>query len=117
MFDNISEVNVWIWTWEGGYAWCLSGPCLKRLGLAYSKINLSLLQHQSASQEKHGSMADSTFFSVSLLGILGPGDSRLCVRLALHVHYRPFSVTSEESLRDSEPPLIGYRSTKERETS
>ena len=29
VFDNISEVNVWIWTWEGGSAWCLSGPCLR----------------------------------------------------------------------------------------
>ena len=27
------------------------------------------------------------------------------MRLALHVHYRPFSVTSEESLGDSELPL------------
>ena len=26
-------------------------------------------------------------------------------------HYRPFSVTSEESLRHSEPPLNGYPST------
>ena len=32
------------------------------------------------------------------------------MRLALHVHYRPFSVTSEE--RASEPPLNGYPSTK-----
>ena len=38
--------------------WTLS----KRLGLAYSKIDLSLLQCQSASQEKHGSMGDSTFY-------------------------------------------------------
>ena len=28
------------------------------------------------------------------------------MRLALHVPYRPFSVTSEESLRHSEPPLM-----------
>ena len=48
--------------------WTLS----KRLGLAYSKIDLSLLQHQSASQEKNESMGDSTFSSISLLGILGP---------------------------------------------
>ena len=29
MFDNISEAanNAWIWTWEGGSAWCLSGTC------------------------------------------------------------------------------------------
>ena len=39
------------------------------------------------------------------------------MRLALHVHYRPFSVTSEESLRDSELPLNGYSSTKGQETS
>ena len=45
---------------------------------------------------KHGT---HTFSSIRLLGILGPGDRRLCVRLALHVHYRPFSVTSEESPR------------------
>ena len=55
--------------------WTLS----KRLGLAYSKIDLSLLQHQSTSQEKHGSMGDSTFSSISLLGILGPGDRRLSI--------------------------------------
>ena len=65
--------------------WTLS----KRLGLAYSKINLSLLQRQSASQEKHESMGDSTFSSISLLGILGPGDRSLCMRLPLHVHYQP----------------------------
>ena len=63
----------------------------KRLG---SKIDLSLLQHQSAAQEKHGSMGDS---SISLLGILGQGDRRLCMRLPLHVHYRPFSVTSKQT--------------------
>ena len=57
-----------------------------------SKIDFSLLQRQSASQEKHGSMGDS---SISLLGIIGPGDRRLCMKLPLHVQYRPFSVTSE----------------------
>ena len=36
------------------------------------------------------------------------------MRLPLHVH---FSVTSEESLGDSEPPLNGYPSTKGQETS
>ena len=41
-----------------------------------------------------------TFSSTSLLGTLGPGDRRLCMRLALHVHYRPFSVTSKERLRE-----------------
>ena len=37
--------------------WTLS----KRLCLAYSKIDLSLLQRQPASQEKHGSMGDYIF--------------------------------------------------------
>ena len=38
VFDNILEVasNVWIWTREGGSAWCFSGP-LKRI--AYSRID------------------------------------------------------------------------------
>ena len=71
---------------------CMSGPCLLE---AWP----SLLQDRPFSVSLHlkRSMEDSTFFSISLLGILGP-------RLALHVHYRLFSVTSEESLRDSEPP-------------
>ena len=80
-------------------------PCL-RGRLAYFKIDLSRLQRQSASQDEHGSMGDSTFSSISLLGVLGPGDRGLCMRPALHVHYQPFSVTSEESLRHSEPFLM-----------
>ena len=36
------------------------------------------------------------------------------MRLALHVHYRPFSVTSEESLRHSEPPLTDTRAPRDR---
>ena len=39
------------------------------------------------------------------------------MRLALHVHFQSFFVTSEESLRESEPPLNGYPSTKGQETS
>ena len=93
--------------------------------IAYSRIDLSLLQHQSTSQEKHGHgrlRNHQTFSSISLLGTLGPGagDRRLCMRLVLvsfaliysciiiplyeTLHDQPFSVTSEESLRDSEPP-------------
>ena len=79
VFDNISEVANNVWEW-----WI----CMVLERTVGSKIDLSLLQHQSASQEKHGSMGDS---SISLLGILGPGDRRLCMRLPLHVHYRPFS--------------------------
>ena len=86
----------------------------KRLGLAYSKIDLSLLQRQSASQEKHGSMGDSTFSSISLrTGYLRTRGQEafyeICAACAL-------SVTSEESLRYSEPPLNGYPSTKGQET-
>ena len=33
------------------------------------------------------------------------------MRLALHVHYQPFSVTSEESLRDSEPWIPEHQGT------
>ena len=70
------------------------------------------LQHQSASQEKHGNMGDSTFSSISLLVILGPGDRRPYMRFPLRVHYQPFSVTSEGSLIESEPR---YRSTNLRD--
>ena len=68
------------------------------------RIDFSLLQRQST------------------LGTLGPRDRRLCMRLVLvsftlicsciiiplyeTLHDQPFSVTSEESPRDSEPPDI-----------
>ena len=51
-------------------------PELKRL--AYSTIDLSLLQRQSTSQEKHGRLRH---FPASVN--LGPGDRRLCMRLVL----------------------------------
>ena len=60
---------------QHGSAWCLSGR-LKRL--AYSRIDLSLLQHQFTSQEKHGRLRH---FPASVN--LGPGDRRLCMRLVL----------------------------------
>ena len=42
----------------------------------------SLLQRQFISQEKHGRLrSHQTFSSISLLGTLGPGDRRLCMRL------------------------------------
>ena len=78
--------------WEGRSAWCLSGP-LKRL--AYSKIDLSLLQHQSTSQAKHGRLAQNhqTFSSICLLGTLGPGNRRLAgvdlAKLELHEAHVP----------------------------
>ena len=60
---------------QHGSAWCLSGR-LKRL--AYSRIDLSLLQRQSTSQEKHWRLRH---FPASVN--LGPGDRRLCMRLVL----------------------------------
>ena len=54
--------------------WTLSKT--HRLGLAYSKIDPSLLQPQSASQEKHGTRHGRLhIFPASLycMGILGPG--------------------------------------------
>ena len=36
------------------------------------------------------------------------------MRLTLHVHYRLFSVTSEESLRHSEPPLTDTPAPRDR---
>ena len=67
MFDNISDLDLGRWI-----CMVLQWILFKRLDLAYSKIDLSLLQRQSASQDKHGSMGDPTFFfySISLLGIL-----------------------------------------------
>ena len=106
---------------QHGSAWFLSAR-LKRL--AYSRIDLSLLQRQSTSQEKHGRLRH---FPAS-----GPGDRRLCMRLVLvsfttaallfrynyeTLHNRPFSVTSEERLRDSEPSdifLLGTRAQRDR---
>ena len=74
MFDNILEVDMHL---EGGpgSARCLSRP-LKRL--AYSRIDLSLLQHQSTyiSREAWETQNHQTFSSISLLGTLKPGDRR-----------------------------------------
>ena len=107
MFDNISDLDL-----HGkvvlDHEWTLS----KRLGLAYTPGTTFLCCNFSLHLKR--SMGDSTFSSISLLGILGPGDRRLCMRLALHVHYRPFSVTSEESLRHSEPPLMDTRAPRDR---
>ena len=74
MFDNISEA-AWLWTWEGGSAWCLSGTC----HLTYSKIDLSLLQASISLYLKISMETWETphFPASSLLGILGPGDRRL----------------------------------------
>ena len=128
MFADCPQDYVWIWAWEGGStwclgnmdagsAWCLSGR-LKRL--AYSRIDLSLLQRQSTSQEKHGRLRH---FPASVN--LGPGGRRLCtdetcaciIPLYETLHNLPFSVTSEESLRDSEPSdifLLGTRAPRDR---
>ena len=84
--------------------WTLS----KRLGLANSNIDLSLLQRQSASQEKHGRLH---IFLHQYLRTRGQEALYKTCAGALS------AVTSEESLRDSQPPLNGYPSTKGQETS
>ena len=53
-----------------------------------------------------------TFSSTSLLGTLGPGGRRLCMRLALH----DLSLLHLKRASDSEPPVNGYPSTKGQET-
>ena len=102
VFDNISEVanNVDL---DLGRLICmvLEWILSKRLGLRSAFLCCSDLERRMEAW-------DSTFSSNSLLGILGPGDRRLSVRLAL-------SVTSEESLRYSEPPLNGYLDRRLRE--
>ena len=73
-----------------------------------SLLPAGLLQRQSTSQEKHERIRT---INISLLGALRPGDRRdftliySCIIIPLYetLHDRPFSVTSEESLRDSEP--------------
>ena len=73
--------------------WTLS----KRLGLANSNIDPSLLQRQSASQEKHGRLH---IFLHQYLRTRGQeAFYKTCAACALS------AVTSEESLRDSQPPL------------
>ena len=63
--------------WITGSALCLSGP-LKRL--AYSRIEGSLLQRQSAS---HGNMGDPEFLYDSMRLVL----VSFTINLQLHVHY------------------------------
>ena len=108
---------------QHGSAWCLSGP-LKRL--AYSRIDLSLLQHQSTSQEKHGRLRTmhQTFSSISDLSTRG--QRRLCLchshysTTALLFHYMRHSTIDLSLLhlkRDSEPSdifLLGTRAPRDR---
>ena len=101
---------------QHGYAWCLSGR-LKRL--AYSRIDLSLLQRQSTSQEKHGRLrhfelrtrGQETLYETCACVI---HNSCIIILLYETLHNRPFSVTSEESLRDSEPSDIFTRAPRDR---
>ena len=95
--------------WEGGSAWCLSGP-LKRL--AYSRIDLSLLQHQSTSQAKHGTTRHFPD-SISLLGTLGPGDRRLCMRLVLVSFTLIYSCCYYSTMRHSTIDLSLFNTSEE----
>ena len=67
------------------------------------------------SREAWETQNHQTFSSISLLGTLGETlyeTSSTVIPLYETLHDRPFSVTSEESLRDS-----GYPSTKGQDTS
>ena len=44
---------VWIWPWQGGST-CRHGQVLGKVFRQHSRIDLSLLQHQSTSEENHG---------------------------------------------------------------
>ena len=101
-----------------GSAWCL------RINLNLKRSMMGVLEDRPfsaaasvyISREAWETQNHQTFSSISLLGTLGPRDRRLCTRIVL-VHDRPFSVTSEESLRDSEPPdifLLGTRAPRDR---
>ena len=84
-----------------------------------SRIDLCLLQRQSISKETQNHQTFS-----SLLGTLQlyAGDVRetlyetcayvIIIPLYETLHNRPFSVTCEESLRDSEPPDIFLQGTQ-----
>ena len=72
---------------QHGSAWCLSGP-LKRL--AYSMqdrpFSAAASVYTDISREAWETMNHQTFSSIdqSILGTLGPGDRRLCMRLHSH---------------------------------
>ena len=91
------------------------------MGLAHSRIDLSLLQHQSTSQEKHRRLRITRHFPHQSTGYLRtrlrlvsftPIYSCMCITLYETLYDRPFSVTSEDSLRDSEPPDISLLGTR-----
>ena len=83
----------------------LHGACL--LGLAYSKIDLSLLQRQSASQEKHGRLQNFQHQSTGCLRTRGQEALYETLRCMCII-----DLSLLHLLRDSEPPLNGYPSTK-----
>ena len=78
--------------------WTLS----KRLGLTYSKIDLSLLQPQSASQEKHGRL------SITLLDQGTGGFVRdlrcMCIIDLSLLHLKRASETQNHHLMDTRAP-------------
>ena len=90
-------------------------PCLKRPGLG--STFLSLLQHQSTSQEKHGRLRTTTHFQHQSTGYLRTRGQETLYETCAACALSTFSVTSEESLRDSEPPdifIMGIRAPRDR---
>ena len=94
-----------------GSAWCLSGP-LKR------QDRPSLLQHQSTSQ---GNMGDSEppdiLYETLLVSFTLVTYSCMFIIIIIEtLHDQSFSLTSEDSLRDSKPSVTGYPRTKGQES-
>ena len=91
MFDNTLEVanNVWIWTWMLEWTPEEASLLQDRLFSAVASVYIS--------REAWETQIHCTFFQHQSTGYLRTRGQE-CMRLALHVHYRPFSVTSEESL-------------------
>ena len=74
-------------------------------------VDLSLLQRQSASQERHGSMGDSTFSSISLLGRTSGQEAlyETCTACALstvlcYISREPQRLRTTHHLMDTQAP-------------
>ena len=97
-----------ILTQEGFSSNLMVSSTALQLDKSYSKIDLSLLQCQSTSQKKHGRLRTTTHFPASVywVPLIGPGDRRLCMRLALHVHYRPFIGSNRPGMSGTDLDLL-----------
>ena len=93
-----------------GSAWCLSGP-LKR------QDRPSLLQHQSTSQGNMGDPEPPDILYETCACVIHTSNLQLHVHNIIEtLHDQSFSLTSEDSLRDSKPSVTGYPRTKGQES-